>query len=58
MIQRTHPENVQRAIQRYQNETARRVLDAFLAVQPGGWLVDGKPTIADIVFVPCHKPGC
>ena len=48
------PEKVPSAIERYQKETVRviSVLDTVLSKpENGGWLVGGKPTIADLSFV-------
>ncbi|KAI0742083.1 glutathione S-transferase C-terminal-like protein [Daedaleopsis nitida] len=49
---RYHPEKVPSAIERYQKETLRvlSVLDGVLAKSPSGYLVGGKPTIADLSF--------
>ena len=50
----SHPEKVPSAIERYQKETDRviSVLDTVLSKpENGGWLVGGKPTIADLSFV-------
>ena len=50
----SHPEKVPSAIERYQKETVRviSVLDTVLSKpENGGWLVGGKPTIADLSFV-------
>ena len=49
----SHAEKIPSAIQRYEAETRRvtSVLDGVLAASPSGWLVGGKPTIADISFV-------
>lgn len=46
-----HHEKVPSAIERYQKETVRviGVLDGVLQKQ--GWLVGGKPTVADYSFV-------
>ena len=49
-----HPEKLPSAIERYQKETLRvlSVLDAVLArPESGGWLVGGKPTVADLAFI-------
>lgn len=48
-----HPENLPSAIKRYTDETRRvlSVLDGVLSASPSGYLVDGKPTIADLSFV-------
>ncbi|PIL29483.1 hypothetical protein GSI_08425 [Ganoderma sinense ZZ0214-1] len=49
-----HPEKVQTAIERYQKETVRvfSVLDGVLAKpESNGWLVAGKPTVADLAFI-------
>ncbi|TBU40675.1 glutathione S-transferase C-terminal-like protein [Dichomitus squalens] len=51
---RYHPERVPSAIERYQKETIRvfSVLDSVLSKpENGGWLVGGKPTIADLSFI-------
>ncbi|TBU41150.1 glutathione S-transferase C-terminal-like protein [Dichomitus squalens] len=51
---RFHPERIPSAIERYQKETLRvfSVLDSVLSKpENGGWLVDGKPTIADLSFI-------
>ena len=55
-----HPEKIASAIERYQKETVRvfSVLDAVLAKpESGGWLVGGKPTIADLSFVTWNNAG-
>ncbi|TFK84287.1 glutathione S-transferase C-terminal-like protein [Polyporus arcularius HHB13444] len=51
---RYHPEKVPSAIERYQKEILRvfSVLDGVLAKAPGGYLVGGKPTVADLSFLP------
>lgn len=48
----SHPEKLPSAIERYRNETRRvlGVLESVLGTQD--WLVGGKLTAADIVFVP------
>ncbi|KAI1787129.1 glutathione S-transferase C-terminal-like protein [Ganoderma leucocontextum] len=49
-----HPEKIASAIERYQKETLRvlSVLDGVLAKpESNGWLVGGKPTIADLSFI-------
>ena len=49
-----HPEKLPSAIERYQKETLRvfSVLDGVLAKpESGGWLVGGKPTVADLSFI-------
>ena len=51
---RFHSEQIPSAIERYQKETLRvfSVLDSVLSKpENGGWLVGGKPTIADLSFV-------
>ncbi|EJF60627.1 glutathione S-transferase C-terminal-like protein [Dichomitus squalens LYAD-421 SS1] len=51
---RFHPERIPSAIERYQKETLRvfSVLDSVLSKpENGGWLVGGKPTIADLSFI-------
>ena len=51
---RFHSEQLPSAIERYQKETLRvlSVLDAVLSKpESGGWLVGGKPTVADLAFV-------
>lgn len=50
---RLHPEKLPSAITRYLDETRRvlSVLDGVLAASPSGYLVGGKPTIADLSFV-------
>ena len=47
-----HPERVPSAQERYRNEVKRitSVLDSVLSKQE--WLVGGKPTIADLSFIP------
>lgn len=47
-----HEEKIPSAIERYKNEVKRviGVLDGVLSKQP--WLVGGKPTIADLSFIP------
>lgn len=47
-----HAEKIPSAIERYQKETKRLlgVLESVLSKQE--WLVGGKLTIADIIFVP------
>ena len=52
---RYHPEKIQSAIERYQKEIVRvfSVLDSVLAKQE--WLVGGKPTIADLSFIPWNR---
>ena len=54
---RYHPEKVPTAVERYQKETIRviSVLDGVLAKSPSGWLVGGKPTVADLSFVPWNR---
>ena len=49
---RYHPEKIPSAIERYQNEAKRviSVLDKVIAESPSGYLVGGKPTIADLSF--------
>ena len=48
-----HPEKIPSVVERYKKETARvlGVLESVLSKQE--WLVGGKPTIADISFIPC-----
>ncbi|KAI0702243.1 thioredoxin-like protein [Earliella scabrosa] len=48
-----HSEQLPSAITRYQNEIQRvfSVLDTVLAKAPGGYLVGGKCTVADLSFV-------
>ncbi|KAM5544506.1 hypothetical protein V8D89_002166 [Ganoderma adspersum] len=49
-----HPEKLASAIERYQKETVRvfSVLDGVLSKpESKGWLVGGKPTIADLSFI-------
>ena len=45
------------AVERYQKETQRvlGVLDGVLAKSPSGYLVGGKPTIADIAFITWNR---
>ncbi|KAH8102262.1 glutathione S-transferase C-terminal-like protein [Cristinia sonorae] len=52
---RYHPEKVPSAIERYQNETRRilGVLESVLSKQE--WLVGGKLTVADMIFVNYNK---
>ena len=53
-----HPEKIASAIERYQKETVRvfSVLDGVLAKpESGGWLVGGKPTIADLSFITWNR---
>ncbi|KAI0793539.1 glutathione S-transferase C-terminal-like protein [Fomes fomentarius] len=52
-----HAEKLPSAIERYQKETLRviGVLDGVLAKAPGGYLVGGKPTIADLSFVTWNR---
>ena len=53
-----HPEKVPSAIERYQKETLRvfSVLESVLSKpENGGWLVGGKPTIADLSFFPWNN---
>ena len=48
------PEKIPSAIERYQKETLRvfSVLESVLSKpENGGWLVGGKPTIADLSFI-------
>ncbi len=47
-----HPEKIPSAIERYMNEIFRvlGVLESVLSKQE--WLVGGKPTIADLSFLP------
>ena len=54
---RIHPERVPSAAERYQKETLRviSVLDGVLAKSPSGWLVGGKPTVADLSFIPWNR---
>lgn len=54
---RFHPEKVPSAVERYQKEILRvfSVLDGVLAKAPGGWLVGGKLTAADISFIPWNN---
>ena len=54
---RYHPEKIPSAIERYQKEIVRvfSVLDSVLAKQE--WLVGGKPTIADLSFIPWNRAG-
>ncbi|RDX56244.1 glutathione S-transferase C-terminal-like protein [Lentinus brumalis] len=54
---RYHPEKVPSAVERYQKEILRvfSVLDGVLAKAPGGYLVGGKPTVADLSFVPWNN---
>ncbi|KAI0731036.1 glutathione S-transferase C-terminal-like protein [Earliella scabrosa] len=54
---RIHPERVPSAAERYQKETQRviSVLDGVLAKSPSGWLVGGKPTVADLSFIPWNR---
>lgn len=49
---RYHPEQIPSALERYKNEIKRvlSVLESVLSKQD--WLVGGKPTIADLSFVP------
>ncbi|OCH87455.1 glutathione S-transferase [Obba rivulosa] len=50
-----HPEQLPSVIERYQKETVRvlGVLEAVLSKQE--WLVGGKPTVADISFIPWNN---
>ena len=52
-----HPERVPSAVERYQKEVLRvfSVLDGVLAKAPGGYLVGGKLTIADLSFIPWNR---
>ena len=52
-----HQEKVPSAVERYQKETVRviSVLDGVLQKQE--WLVGGKPTIADLSFIPWSRAG-
>ncbi|EPT00881.1 glutathione S-transferase C-terminal-like protein [Fomitopsis schrenkii] len=52
---RLHPEKIPSAAERYQKETLRvlGVLESVLSKQE--WLVGGKPTIADISFIPWNQ---
>ena len=54
---RFHSEKIPSAIERYQKEAVRvfSVLDSVLAKQE--WLVGGKPTIADLSFIPWSRAG-
>ena len=55
-----HSEKIPSAIERYQKETLRvfSVLDAALAKpESNGWLVGGKPTIADLSFITWNNAG-
>jgi glutathione S-transferase len=54
-FQRFHPEKVQSAVDRYNNEIRRvlGVLDSVLSKQE--YLVGGKVTIADLSFVPWNE---
>ncbi|KAH9933648.1 glutathione S-transferase C-terminal-like protein [Epithele typhae] len=51
-FQAAHPVQVPTARERYQREVLRvwGVLDGVLAAAPGGWLVGGRVTAADITF--------
>ncbi|KAI0725193.1 glutathione S-transferase C-terminal-like protein [Fomitopsis betulina] len=50
-----HPEKIPSVVERYKKETARvlGVLESVLSKQE--WLVGGKPTIADISFIPWNQ---
>ncbi|TCD63260.1 Glutathione S-transferase 2 [Steccherinum ochraceum] len=52
---RSHAEQIPSAVERYKNETKRHlgVLESVLLKQE--WLVGGKLTIADIIFVPWNN---
>ena len=55
-----HSEKIPSAIERYQKETLRvfSVLDGVLAKpESNGWLVGGKPTIADLSFITWNNAG-
>jgi len=54
-FKRYHPEPLPSVVERYQKETIRvlGVLESVLSKQE--WLVGGKPTIADISFVPWNN---
>ncbi|RPD81647.1 glutathione S-transferase C-terminal-like protein [Lentinus tigrinus ALCF2SS1-7] len=54
---RYHSEKVPSAVERYQKEILRifSVLDGVLAKAPGGWLVGGKLTVADLSFIPWNN---
>ncbi|GBE83215.1 glutathione S-transferase C-terminal-like protein [Sparassis latifolia] len=54
-FKRFHAEKIPSAIERYQKETIRvlNVLESVLSKQE--WLVGGKPTIADLSFIPWNK---
>lgn len=52
-----HHEKLPSAIERYQAETRRviSVLNGVLAASPSGYLVGGKPTIADLAYVQWNR---
>ena len=54
---RFHPEKINSAVERYQNEILRvfSVLDGVLAKSPSGWLVGEKLTIADLSFITWNR---
>ena len=56
-FQHLHPEKLPSAIERYKAETRRviSVLDAVLAASPSGYLVGGKPTIADLAYLQWNR---
>jgi glutathione S-transferase len=56
-FQRAHPEKIQSAIDRYNNEIRRvfGVLDGVLAQRD--YLVGNQATIADLAFVPWNPAG-